>query len=214
MTRNRMVLAFYENVKGSADVYNVRDGAWTHTRLDLPKNVSIGLGSASSRDDRLFVSVSGYLNPSSLWLADAATGAVKQVKSSPARFDATGLTVDQFEATSSDGTKIPYFVVHRANWKLDGNNPTLLYAYGGFQVSQLPGYSGNVGKLWLERGGVYVVANIRGGGEFGPAWHNAGLKEHRQMVYDDFAAVGKDLIARKITTPRRPASKAAPTAAC
>ena len=203
MTRNRMVLAFYENVKGSADVYDFKDGAWTHTRLDLPKNVSIGLGSSSSRDDRLFVNVSGYLNPSSLWLADAATGAVKQVKSSPARFDATGLTVDQFEATSSDGTKIPYFVVHRAKWKLDGNNPTLLYAYGGFQVSQLPGYSGNVGKLWLERGGVYVVANIRGGGEFGPAWHNAGLKEHRQLVYDDFAAVGKDLIARKITTPRR-----------
>jgi prolyl oligopeptidase len=203
MTRNRMVLAFYENVKGNADVYDFKDGAWSHTRLDLPKNVSVGLGSSSSRDDRIFINVSGYLNPSSLWLADASTGAVQQVKSSPARFDAAGLTVDQFEATSSDGTKIPYFVVHRANWKLDGHNPTLLYAYGGFQVSMLPGYSGNVGKLWLERGGVYVVANIRGGGEFGPAWHNAGLKEHRQLVYDDFAAVGKDLIARKITTPRR-----------
>ncbi len=203
MTRNRMVAAIYENVKGAAFVYDYTGGKWSRTRLDLPKNVSVGVGSSSSRDDHLFLSVSGYLTPSSLYLADAATGKVKLVKSSPARFDATGLRVDQFEATSSDGTKIPYFVVHRANMKLDGQNPTLLYAYGGFQVSMLPGYSGNVGKLWLERGGVYVVANIRGGGEFGPAWHNAGLKEHRQRVYDDFAAVGKDLIARKITTPRR-----------
>jgi prolyl oligopeptidase len=190
-------------VKGSAFAYDYKDGKWTRTRLDLPKNVSVGVGSASSRDDEVFLSVSGYLTPNSLYLADASTGAVKLVKSTPPRFDATGLTVDQFEATSSDGTKIPYFVVHRANMKLDGQNPTLLYAYGGFQVSMLPGYSGNVGKLWLERGGVYVVANIRGGGEFGPAWHNAGLKEHRQLVYDDFAAVGKDLIARNITTPRR-----------
>jgi prolyl oligopeptidase len=203
MTRNRMVAAIYENVKGGAYVYDYAGGKWSRTRLDLPKNVSVAVGSASSRDDRVFLSVTGYLDPTSLWLADAATGQVRKVKSSPARFDATGLTVDQFEATSTDGTKIPYFVVHRANMKLDGSNPTLLYAYGGFQISMLPNYSGNVGKLWLERGGVYVVANIRGGGEFGPAWHNAGLKENRQKVYDDFAAVGKDLIARKITSPRR-----------
>jgi prolyl oligopeptidase len=87
--------------------------------------------------------------------------------------------------------------------KLDGANPTLLYAYGGFQVSELPTYSAAIGKLWLENGGVYVLANIRGGGEFGPAWHEAGLKTKRQIVYDDFAAVGRDLIARKITSPRR-----------
>jgi prolyl oligopeptidase len=128
---------------------------------------------------------------------------VEQVKTTPPRFDAKGLTVDQYEATSTDGTKIPYFVVHRQDLKLDGSNPTQLYAYGGFQVSQTPRYSGSVGKLWLERGGVYVIANIRGGGEFGPAWHNAGLKEHRQRVFDDFAAVAKDLITRKITSPRR-----------
>jgi prolyl oligopeptidase len=87
--------------------------------------------------------------------------------------------------------------------KLDGSNPTVLYAYGGFQVSMTPSYSGTLGKLWLENGGVYVLANIRGGGEFGPAWHEAGLKTHRQLIYDDFAAVAKDLIARKITSPRR-----------
>jgi len=109
--------------------------------------------------------------------------------------------VEQMEATSKDGTKVPYFVVHRKDLKYDGTNATLLNAYGGFQVSETPSYSGNIGKLWLEHGGVYVLANIRGGGEFGPAWHEAGLKTHRQQIYDDFAAVGEDLIARKITSP-------------
>jgi prolyl oligopeptidase len=113
------------------------------------------------------------------------------VKQLPPRFDAATMAVDQFEATSKDGTKIPYFVVRPKDMKLDGNNPTLLYAYGGFQVSMTPAYSAMMGKLWVERGGVYVLANIRGGGEFGPAWHQAGLKASR------------DLIARKITSPRR-----------
>jgi prolyl oligopeptidase len=122
--------------------------------------------------------------------------------------------VEQFEATSTDGTRIPYFVVRPKDVTYDGPAPTLLYAYGGFQVSMTPAYSGVMGKLWLERGGTYVVANIRGGGEFGPAWHNAGLKENRQKVYDDFFAVSQDLIARKITSPRRWASWAAATAAC
>src|SRR6476660_5966695 len=87
--------------------------------------------------------------------------------------------------------------------KRDGSNPTLLYAYGGFEVSMTPFYSGSIGKLWLEHGGVFVLANIRGGGEFGPAWHEAGLKTHRQVIYDDFAAVAQDLMANKITSPRR-----------
>ena len=111
--------------------------------------------------------------------------------------------VEQHWATSKDGTRVPYFVVHRKDLKLDGTNPTLLYAYGGFQLSQTPGYSSTVGKLWLEKGGVYVLANIRGGGEFGPRWHNAGLKLNRMRVYDDFFAVSRDLIARKITTPAK-----------
>jgi prolyl oligopeptidase len=98
---------------------------------------------------------------------------------------------------------IPYFVMHPKDMKLDGANPTLLYAYGGFQVSMTPSYSATVGRLWAERGGVYVLANIRGGGEFGPAWHQAGLKTKRQIIYDDFAAVAEDIIARKITSPRR-----------
>jgi prolyl oligopeptidase len=202
-TRTKMVMALYENVKGAAYVWDVGPKGWTRTRLDLPGNASVNLGSASEHDDRVFVSVASYLEPTTLWLADTATLKTERVKSSPARFDATDLVTEQFEAVSTDGTRVPYFVVHHKNIKLDGSNPTLLYAYGGFQSSQKPNYSGTVGKLWLERGGVYAVANIRGGGEFGPTWWSAGLKQNRQKVFDDFAAVAKDMIARKITSPRR-----------
>ena len=104
---------------------------------------------------------------------------------------------------SSDGTRVPYFVVHRRDMVLDGQNPTLLYAYGGFQVSETPTYSGALGRLWLDHGGVYVLANIRGGGEFGPRWHEAGLQTKRQHVFDDFAAVAEALISRRITAPAR-----------
>ncbi len=163
----------------------------------------MGVAAASDRDDQVYYSVEGFLAPSHLWQADVASGARADIKDLPARFDASGEAVDQYEATSTDGTRIPYFVVHPKAMKLDGSNPTILYAYGGFQISMLPAYSGTVGKLWLERGGVYVLANIRGGGEFGPAWHEAGLKTKRQIIYDDFAAVAKDLIARGITSTRR-----------
>ena len=200
-TRNRLVVALFENVRGGAYVYEPNaDGDWARTRLDLPQNVTVGVGSASEQDDQVFISVAGYLNPSSLWLADAATGTVEQVKSLPAKFDASGMTVDQYEARSADGTMIPYFVVHRDAMATDGSNPTLLYGYGGFEVSMLPGYSATVGKLWLERGGVYVVANTRGGGEFGPNWHEAALQENRQRAHEDFQAVALDLIARDITS--------------
>jgi prolyl oligopeptidase len=199
-TRNTLVVALYDNVRGSVRVYRPGETEWTYSTLDLPQNVSVGVGSASEVDDKVFVSVTGYLNPSSLWLADAATGAVDQVKSIPAKFDATGMTVDQHEARSADGTMIPYFVVHKADMPLDGSNPTLLYGYGGFESSLLPGYSATVGKLWLERGGVYVIANTRGGGEFGPRWHEAALQQNRQRAHEDFQAVALDLIARDITS--------------
>jgi len=150
-----------------------------------------------------FLRVTGFLQPSSLWELDDRNSALAEVKSLAPKFDASKEIVEQFEATSTDGTRIPYFVVHPKAMRLDGNNPTILYAYGGFQVSLTPSYSADIGKLWLEKGGVYVLANIRGGGEFGPAWHEAGLKTHRQIIYDDFAAVARDLIARRITNLRR-----------
>lgn len=200
ITRNRLVVALYENVRGGVYVYQPTADGWSRQRMDLPQNVSVGLGSASDADDRVFVSVNGYLTPSTLYLADAGTLQAEAVKSLPAKFDATGLEVRQFEARSADGTMIPYFVVGRSDLPTDGSAPTLLYGYGGFQVSMLPGYSPTVGKLWLERGGVYVVANTRGGGEFGPRWHQAALQENRQRAHEDFQAVALDLIARGITS--------------
>jgi prolyl oligopeptidase PreP (S9A serine peptidase family) len=111
--------------------------------------------------------------------------------------------IEMNEAVSKDGTRIPYFVVHAKSMKMNGENPTLLYAYGGFEIPMIPSYSATTGTNWLEHGGVYVLANIRGGGEFGPQWHQAGLKENRQLVYDDFHAVAEDLIERKITSPEK-----------
>ena len=202
-TRSLLLVAIYHNVRGSAVAYRFVDGAWQATPLPLPKNASIGLISTSGRDERAFIDVAGYLLPNTLYLADLASGTAEPVKSLPARFDASRTVVEQFDATSKDGTAIPYFVVRPHDLAFDGNAPTLLYGYGGFQVSMPPTYSGALGKMWIEPGGVYVVANIRGGGEFGPEWHQAALKEHRQRAYDDFIAVAEDLIARKITSPRR-----------
>lgn len=201
MTRNKLIVALYENVRGNIYAYTPNaSGEWARTRLDLPANSTVGIGSASDADDRVFVSASNYLTPSTLYLADAGSGATDDLKSLPAKFDSAGMTVDQFEARSADGTMIPYFVVHKSDMPLDGSSPTLLYGYGGYQNSLLPGYSATVGKLWLERGGVYVVANTRGGGEFGPRWHQAALQQNRQRAHEDFQAVALDLIARNITS--------------
>ncbi len=203
-TRSQLVVTTYENVRGRGWIYTPAAGdGWTKHRLDLPDNSTVAIDDADQQGESAYITTTSFLTPPSLWRLDAATGALRVVKTSPARFDASNDVVEQREATSKDGTQVPYFIVHPKNMKLDGANPTLLYAYGGFDVSMTPNYSGIVGKLWLERGGVYVLANIRGGGEFGPAWHDAGLTVHRQRVYDDFAAVAKNLIATKVTSPRR-----------
>ncbi|MEA2906683.1 MAG: prolyl oligopeptidase, partial [Alphaproteobacteria bacterium] len=179
------------------------NGTWRRSALALPDNSSVGVVDASRTDDRALISVTSFLTPPSLWLADAGTGQARQIKAQPPKFNASNLVAEQHEAVSSDGTRIPYFLVHRRDLKLDGNNPTLLYAYGGFESSQTPSYSAGTGKLWLERGGVYAVANIRGGGEFGSAWHKAGIREHKKRAQDDFAAVAADLARRRVTSPKR-----------
>jgi prolyl oligopeptidase len=203
-TKNRLLLTTLENVQGRAYVYEFgATGAWTRKKLDVPDNRTVNVVTTNWSDNQFFLTLTGFLTPSSLWLGEAGSGVLKEAKTLPAHFAATGMVVEQLAATSKDGTKVPYFVVRRKDIKYDGSNPTLLTAYGGFQVSETPEYTAVMGKLWLERGGVYVLANIRGGGEFGPAWHEAGLKTHRQRIYDDFAAVGKDLATRKITSPRR-----------
>ena len=201
-TGSRVVLTTLANVQGRAYVYTPSADGWSKQRLDLPENIAVHIVSTSETDDRFFLAVTGFLTPTTLYLGDAAAGTFHEARSEPPRFDASRDAVEQYEATSKDGTRVPYFVVHPKDWKLDGSNPTLLNAYGGFEIAETPTYSADLGKLWLEKGGVFVLANIRGGGEFGPAWHEAGLKTHRQRIYDDFAAVGQDLIARKITTAR------------
>jgi prolyl oligopeptidase len=203
-TRSHLIVTTYENVRGRAAVYSrAAEGTWSRRALPLPDLASIDVASADARSDDAFLTVTGFLAPPTLWLADAATDEVQVAKELAAKFDATGHVVEQYEATSPDGTAVPYFVVRPRDMKLDGQNPTILTAYGGFQISKTPYYPAILGKLWLERGGVLVVANIRGGGEFGPAWHEAGLKTHRQRIYDDFTAVAEDLIARKVTSARR-----------
>lgn len=202
-TKNRLLLSILDNVQGRAIAFTpTANNQWTAETLPLPDKLAIELGSSDSQSDRAFIEVSGFVTPSTLYLADTAQDKIESVKALPPQFDASKDVVEQLEATSTDVTKIPYFVVHRKNIKYDGTTPTLMTAYGGFQVSNTPYYSASIGKLWLEKGGAFVLANIRGGGEFGPAWHEAGLGTKRQIIYDDFASVAKDLIARKITSPR------------
>ena len=196
-------MTIYRNVQGGAVAFRFDGKDWQPAPLSLPENASVQLISTSERDESAFLDVAGYLLPNTLYLADLATGIAEMVKAMPPRFDASKAIVEQFDAVSKDGTAIPYFVVRPRELVLDGNAPTLLYGYGGFQISMTPAYSGALGKLWVEPGGVWVVANIRGGGEFGPEWHQAALKEHRQRAFDDFIAVAEDLIRRKITSPRR-----------
>ncbi len=202
-TKTTLIVTGLDNVRGRVWTFRREGDGWRRSTMPLPDKLTLGVAAADDNSDLAFIGGSGFLDPSALWLADTTSGAVDKVKTLPAQFDASRDVVEQLEATSTDGTKIPYFVVHRRDVTLDGSTPTLMTAYGGFQVSNTPKYSGATGKLWLERGGAYVLANIRGGGEFGPAWHEAGLGVKRQIIYDDFAAVAKDLFARKITSPRR-----------
>ncbi|MGN6155235.1 MAG: prolyl oligopeptidase family serine peptidase [Sphingomicrobium sp.] len=203
-SKDVLLVSTLDNVRGRMLAFRpAAGGKWTRATLDLPDNASIGVSDASHKDNQALLTVTSFLTPPSVWLTDAATGASREIYRQPPKFDASNLVVEQREAASSDGTQIPYFIVHRKDMALNGDNPTLLYAYGGFEVSMTPSYSATTGKLWLENGGVYVLANIRGGGEFGPRWHEAALKTNRQLAYDDFAAVAKDLIARKVTSPRR-----------
>jgi len=200
-THDYLIVKVLNNVRGELRRYRHQRGAWTFDKVPTPDLGTVNVVATSPRSNRYFFTFTNFIQPTTLYLAEEK-GGVSEVKRLPAMFDATGLVVDQQEATSADGTKIPFFVVHRRDLKRDGNNPTLLGAYGGFEIANTPSYSSHTGAAWLERGGVYVLANIRGGGEFGPLWHRAGLKEHRQRIYDDFAAVSQQLIKDGIASPQ------------
>ena len=201
IAKGAALLAISENVVGKLLRLEPGENGWTTTPVDLPGSGQVGIAFADDEETAVYLNYEDFLTPASLLNYDIATGAISTLKSLPAKFDTEGLAVEQHFSTSKDGTKIPYFLVHRKDIPLDGSTPTLLYGYGGFQVSETPSYSAVLGRLWLSQGGAYALANIRGGGEFGPNWHQAGLKLNRQRIYDDFISVGEDLIARKVTSP-------------
>jgi prolyl oligopeptidase len=200
-TGDYLLYTTLDNVRGRLYRLSFKDESWTKDEIELPGIGTISIGSTSDVDDSFFFTYTDFVTPSSLYLV-GNDGKAKKVKSSPAWFDASGMEVVQYEATSKDGTKIPYFVFMPKGFEATGANPTLLTGYGGFEVPRVPRYSGVVGTGWVARGGVYVLANIRGGGEFGPKWHRAAVKEKHQNNFDDFNAVAEDLIERKITSPK------------
>jgi prolyl oligopeptidase len=202
-TREHALVVINDNVRGRALAFTPTADGWSSRQLPLPDNATLYVETSSDRSNLAYLGVTGFLEPTTLWSVDASNPSPRQIKALPARFDASRHVVQQYEATSSDGTKIPYFIVHRKDIPLDGSTPTLMTAYGGFEVSRTPAYSGTIGKLWLESGGSFVLANIRGGGEFGPAWHEAGRKTKRQLIYDDFAAVARDIFTRKLSSPAK-----------
>ena len=202
-TRGGLVLDVLDNVKSRILEARSAGGRWQAREVAVPANASIAVSSVDrDESDAYWLTVTSFVEPTTLYLARAGTDAREKLKALPAFFDAVGLEVRQYDATSKDGTRVSYFVVMREGTKLDGSNPAILYGYGGFEISMTPGYSGHIGIGWLEQGGVYVLSSIRGGGEFGPLWHLAALREKRQNAFDDFYAVAEDLIKRGITSPR------------
>ncbi|MGE0530073.1 MAG: prolyl oligopeptidase family protein [Hyphomonadaceae bacterium] len=200
-TRDGLLVAGFDNVRGRLQRFTLRSGSWRGEQIALPPTGVVTLPGMSTSESRAFAVFEDFLTPPTLYALNGAQA--RSVRSLPAQFDASPYVTEQFEATSADGTRVPYFVVRRRDIQMNGQNPTLLYAYGGFQLSQVPSYNAYIGRLWLDQGGTYVLANIRGGGEFGPNWHAAGLLTNRQRIYDDFYAVERDLVTRNITSPRR-----------
>jgi prolyl oligopeptidase len=201
--KSKVIIAVLEDVKSKTYSTQLVDGKWQEpVVLKLGDGGQISVVTSSDQKDLFLYLYENFNQPSTLYAFEFGR-AVEKLKSSPDRFDANNLQVEQKFATSKDGIKVPYFIVSKKGLIFNGTAPTLQYGYGGFTVSQTAQYNAIVGKLWLEKGGVYVVANIRGGGEYGPRWHQAALKENRQKAYDDFIAVSEDLIANKVTSPSR-----------
>lgn len=207
-TRNHLVVNVLDDVKNRLHVLTppaAGTGPWSRSAfVGAPEIGTVEVSAVDSDDsDDVWLVATDYLTPTTLSITTVGDDAAEPtlLKSMPVFFDADGLTIDQHFATSDDGARVPYFVVRREDLAFDGTAPTLLYGYGGFEISLTPGYSGGLGRSWLTGGGVYVVANIRGGGEYGPRWHQLALKENRHRAYEDFSSVAKDLVARGITSP-------------
>jgi prolyl oligopeptidase len=209
--KTSIVITLLEDVAGKARRLTPSGSGWQAAEIGVPANGVVKLaGSSGSRDD-LFVMYESLISPQTLYHV-AADNALQEVMTLPAFYDASDVTVEQRFATSKDGTRVPYFVMGKKEALQQGASPTVQYGYGGFLIPVLPVYyddparpqnGGLAGKLWVSRGGVLVLSNIRGGGEYGPRWHEAALKENRQLAYDDFFAISEDLIASGITTKEK-----------
>lgn len=203
-TRDFVVLMVLDAVKSRLIVWRYTDaGEWElQGGREQPAQIaSLSVWALDDEDsNELWVQDASFLRPTTLSLAQSAAEPFsgEKVKALPEMFDKSGLTATQHWATSEDGTRVPYFLVRRSD--SSGKQPTLLYGYGGFRIPQLPFYSGAVGALWLERGGAFALANIRGGGEFGPGWHKAAVKENRHKSFEDFAAIAQNLVHSGVTT--------------
>ncbi|MBN1465690.1 S9 family peptidase [candidate division KSB1 bacterium] len=200
-TQNYLLLNKLVNVKSELHRYALQDGAWISAPVHLPDHGAISVVATERFSDRYFFQCADFIHPTTLYAVAGENQEMRVVKRLPHFFKSDHLQVEQYEVASKDGVLIPYFIVFDRETKLDGANPTLLYGYGGFEIPMQPSYDAVLGAAWLEKGGVYIRANIRGGGEFGPKWHRAALKENRQRAYDDFIAIAEDLIRRNITSP-------------
>ncbi|AJC47099.1 prolyl oligopeptidase family serine peptidase [Xanthomonas sacchari] len=206
-TKSRLVLNVLDDVKSRLWVLTPDEGEWARAAFPVG-DLAFGSTSVDAVDadenDQVWLTSTDFLTPTTLMLADVQRGpkSIETLKAMPSFFDASKDEIEQHFAVSKDGTKVPYFLVRPKQLKADGSAPTLLYAYGGFEISMTPFYSGSLGRAWLDQGGVYALANIRGGGEYGPRWHQAALKQNRHKAYEDMAAVAQDLVARKITSAK------------
>jgi prolyl oligopeptidase len=198
-TTSSVVVRLLRNVRSELHEYRLEDGRWTGSRVPAPDFGVVSLNTASPWSDTYFFSHESTLDPPTLYASDGA-GGVRRAFAVANLFDTSGFMIEQLETTSRDGTRVPYFVIRSRTLRYDGRNPTRLQGYGGYGLVELPTF-GPAAFPWLARGGVFVIANIRGGGEFGPAWHEAGTREKRQNTYDDFFAIAEDLIRREITSP-------------
>jgi len=197
-TKDFILVNSIYNIQNKLLAFQFENNTWIQKEIKTPEFISIDNVSTSYKSKDYFITCSNFLTPTTMYHGNGFD--IKKVKSLPEYFDGSQFEVSQEEATSRDGTKVPYFMVYKKGVEFDGQQPTLLYAYGGFGIPMNPSYDGTLGP-WLERGGVYVLANIRGGGEFGPSWHQAAVKEKWQNAFDDFHSVAKDLIDKKVTSP-------------